>query len=255
MGIVLTTKYINSEMFANIMMNELLEFGLTQTEAKLYLALLELGPSLAGVLSRKAGVHRRSVYDALDRLMEKGLVGNIKENNRKYFEAANPERLREILKEREQMADKIVPELNLKYVMAKEKQETLFYRGLAGLKTAFEDQIAAGKTIHIFGASPLAYEILKYYFKWFDKRRAEKKIKVKIIFDAGTKKKQRRIPLAEVRYVPTKYASPAATNIYGDSVSIILWRKHNPFAIVIKDREIAEGYRKYFELVWNVAKK
>ena len=46
----------------------------------------------------------------------------------------------------------------------------------------------------------------------------------------------------------------AATNIYSDKVAIILWSKENPFAILIKQREIAEAYRNYFEMLWKTCK-
>jgi len=109
------------------------------------------------------------------------------------------------------------------------------------------------KEILIIGASPLAYEILQFYFKWFDKRRKENKIKTRIIFNKSDKKP--KIPLSEIKYLPEKYSSPLAVNIYGDKVAIILWSKDNPFAIVIKNKEISEGYKKYFELMWRIAKK
>ena len=68
-------------------------------------------------------------------------------------------------------------------------------------------------------------------------------------------REKRKIPFAEIKYMHKKYSSPLAINIYGKKVAIILWSKENPFAVVIKNKEISEGYKKYFELVWGVAKK
>lgn len=231
------------------------QIGLTKNEIKIYLTLIELGPSLAGIISRKSGIHRRSVYDTIDRLIEKGLIGYIVKNNRKYFEAVNPSIILSLLKEKEESIKEILPQLESKFNLTKEKQETLFFRGKSGLKTAFEDQIMTGKEILIFGASPLANEILKFYFKWFDKRRIEKKIKVKIIFDSSIKNNLKKIPLSEIRFLPKEYSTPAATNIYSDKISIILWSKENPLAIIIKQKEIADSYRKFFNLMWKIARK
>ena len=95
-----------------------------------------------------------------------------------------------------------------------------------------EDQLKQGtKEILILGASQLAYETLQFYFKWFDIKRKKKKIKAKIIFNKKTDKK---IPLSEIKYLPEKYSSPLAVNIYRDKVAIILWSQENPIAIVIK---------------------
>ncbi|MFH1211024.1 MAG: helix-turn-helix domain-containing protein [archaeon] len=228
------------------------EMGLTHNEAIVYWALLDNGPSLAGVITRKTGLHRRTVYDVTEMLIKKGLIGYILKNNRRTFEAASPNKLKEMIKEKEQMITEIMPEMMMHYKKTMEKQETNFYKGRQGLKTVFEDQIATGKEILIMGASPLAYEVLQFYFKWFDKRRKEKKIRTRIIFTKTEKKPN--IPLSEIRYLPQKYSSPLAVNIYGDKVAIILWSKENPWAIIINQKEISEGYRKYFELMWKTAK-
>jgi len=231
------------------------EAGLTTTEAKIYIMLLEQGASLAGTISRNTGIHRRSVYDAIERLIEKGLVSYIKTNNRKHFEAADPGRLLEIMKEKESNIRTIIPELELKKNLSKEKKETLFFRGRLALKTLFDDQIKTGKEILIFGAAVQAPDILKYYFPHFDKARVKKKINVKIIFDESARGNEyvKKIPLAQVRFVPKEYASPAATNIYGDNIAIVHWSE-NPMAVLIREKGIADGYRNYFKLMWKIAK-
>ena len=232
------------------MENELKQAGLTDNESKVYLALVDLGPSLAGQISRKIGLHRRTVYDTTEMLIKKGLIGYILQNNRRLFQASNPNRIIEIINEKQDILMPVIEQLQERYSESKEKQETNFYKGKEGLKTVFEDQLNS-KEILILGASPKAYEVLQFYFKWYDKKRKERKIKVKII---TTDKKIEKIPLAEIRYLPKKYESPVAVNIYDNKTAIILWAK-NPLAILIKEKEIAEGYRKYFELMWGMAKQ
>ena len=53
------------------------QFGLTTNEAIVYQTLLGLGPSLAGQISKKTGLHRRTVYDTTERLIKKGIIGYI----------------------------------------------------------------------------------------------------------------------------------------------------------------------------------
>jgi len=225
------------------------EAGLTENESKVYLALLNKGPSLAGSISRKTGLHRRTIYDTVEMLIKKGLVGYILKNNRKIFQASNPKRMLEILEEKQNQISPIIPELLEQYNSTKEKQETNFYKGKEGLKTIFEDQLDS-KEILILGASPRAYDVLQFYFKWYDKKRKQKKIKSRII---ATDKKIFNLPLTEIRYLPEKYTNPLAVNIYDDKTAIILWAKE-PIAILIKNKEIAEGYKNYFELMWKIAK-
>ncbi|MCX6748359.1 MAG: hypothetical protein NT076_02030 [Candidatus Pacearchaeota archaeon] len=225
------------------------ESGLTHNESLVYSALLELGPSLAGQISRKSGLHRRTVYDTTEMLIKKGLVGYILKNNRRLFQASSPNKFLDILKEKETTIQQSLPEMLSFYQKTKEKEETNFYKGKQGLKTVFQEQLEE-KEILILGASSSAFEVLPFYFKWYDLARKKKKIHARII----SSDKLPKIPLAEIRYLPEKYSSPLAINIYGDKVAIILWSKENPIAIVIKDKAIAEGYRKYFELVWKTAR-
>lgn len=245
--------------------------GLTENEAKVYESLLELGARPAGSLSRRTGLHRRVVYDVTDRLIKKGLVGYIIENGTKIFSASNPKRFLEIIDEEKNQIQTVLPEMMEIFSSVKEKQreDTQFYKGKEGLKSVFEDQLAEGrassKSIHssrsstkeilILGGSPMAYEILEYYFVWFDKKRVKQKIKTKIIFDEKLKERKLSVPLSEIRYLPEKYSSPLAINIYGDKVAIILWNKENPFVIVIKNTDISEGYRKHFEMMWKMSEK
>ena len=235
-------------------MNEKLlkEIGLTDIEIKVYLVLLKEGSSLAGDITRNTGIHRRSVYDAIERLVEKGLVSYIKTNNRKYFEAVNPERLLEILKEKEDNIKTLLPELKLLKETSKEKKETLFFRGKQALRTVFDDQIRIGKEICIFGDAVNVKEILKYYFPKFDKLRVEKKIRVRMVFDesARTNKQLKKIPLSKIKFIKKGSTGSMSSYIYGDNITIVTWSE-NPTAILIREKAIAEGFRSYFNFIWN----
>lgn len=231
--------------------------GLTENEIKVYSCLLELGPRPAGTISRRTGLHRRVIYDVTERLIQKGLVGYILENNKKIFHSANPSRFLEIVEEEKRGIESVMPEMMGLFNQKKEKpkEDTLFFKGKNGLKSVFEDQIAEKKEILIVSTSSVSYEMFEIYFHWFDKRRKQKKIPVKIIFNEIERKTKTKVPLAEIKYLPKEYSTPAAINIYGDNVAIIHWSKEKPFAVLIKQKEIAEGYRKYFELIWKMSKK
>jgi len=237
--------------------DQLKQAGLTENEALVYQTLLEIGPKTATTLAKRTGLHRRLIYDITDRLIKKGIIGYILENKKKIFSASNPKRFSEILNEKQQAIDSIMPNMISMFnqEISKEKQETNFFKGIEGLKSVFEDQLNY-KEIFIIGASPLAYEMLDIYFHWFDKKRQKNKIKTKIIFNKLAKnQKIKKIPLSEIKYLPEKYSSNLAINIYGDKTAIILWKKQKPIAIVIKDKEITQGYKKHFELMWRLAKK
>jgi sugar-specific transcriptional regulator TrmB len=233
------------------MHEKLLHIGLTKTEAKIYLILLDITKSQAGVLSRKTGIHRRSIYDALDRLIKKGLVSYIMENDKRFYMAVDPKRVQEIIDAQKAEVDDIMPLLLSKFQEHKGKQETLFYRGKEGVKTIFEDQIRDGHDVYIIGASHHAKELLKYYIPHYTNKRVKKKVKLHALY-AG-KKHKFEVPLSSVRYLPDSFASLVSTNIWGDKAAIILWLPHDPVAILINQPDIAKTFKKYFDTLWSIA--
>lgn len=230
------------------------DIGLTKNEAKIYVMLLKEGACLAGTISRNTGIHRRSVYDAIERLVQKGLVSYIETNNRKYFEAVDPKRLFEILKEKEENISEVMPELELLKKLSKEKKETLFYRGRQALKSVFDDQINEGKEILVFGDAVNVNEILKWYFHKFDKQRTMKNIKVRMVFDKSAMKikELKKIPLASIRFVPKGYGSSTSVYVYGNNISIVVWSEE-PKAILIREKAIADSFRNLFEFMWRTS--
>lgn len=235
--------------------DRLKQAGLTENESKIYSTLLEIGPKTASTLAKKTGLHRRVIYDTVERLIEKGIIGYIVENKKKIFQAAHPKRILELIREKEESINSAMPQMIEFYNQKKEKtrQETNFFKGIEGLKSVFEDELQENKEILILGANKIAYELMEIYFHWFDKKRIKNKIKTKIIFNKSDKKF--KIPLSEIKYLPEKYSSNMAINIYGDKTAIIKWDKDKPIAILIKEKEITEGYKKHFEMMWRLAKK
>lgn len=232
-------------------MESLRDIGLTEVESRVYLKLLELQKATTGLIAKKSSIHRRTVYDALERLVIKGLASYIKENNRRYFTPANPERLLEIMDEKRDRLEKGIALLKQQWSIVPEKEETVFFRGKQGLKTVFDDQVRERKDICVIGGSKNAENILEFYFPRFTKLRAKKKINLRIIFACDRIRK--RFPLSKFRYLPKEYDTDVSINIYGDKVAIIQWDKL--FVILIKDKEIAYAYRNYFGIIWSKAKE
>jgi sugar-specific transcriptional regulator TrmB len=234
------------------MITELRQAGLTENESKVYVTLLDLGPSKANRVAQRSGLHRRVIYDTLDLLLRKGLANYIEENGVKVYAGANPNRVLEILQEKTSHVEDVLPELHEMFTESKQKEWTSFYKGKAGLKTVFEDQIETEEEILIIGANKLAYDVLSYYFKWFDEKRVKAKIPVKMIVH---EKLGHNIPLSKIKHLPKKYASPLAINVYGDKVAIIMWDLEHPYAIVKTGKSFADAYRNHFEIMWDIAKE
>src|SRR3989338_6940485 len=77
------------------------KLGLTKGEIKVYLALNKLGESTIGPIGKESKVSKSKMYDILDRLIEKGLVGYITKDGTKYFMANDPHMILEYLERKE----------------------------------------------------------------------------------------------------------------------------------------------------------
>jgi sugar-specific transcriptional regulator TrmB len=80
----------------------LTQIGLTESEIKVYFALLELETSTIGPIVDKAKVQESKIYYLLERLKEKGLVSFVIKNNVKHFQAADPKNLVRIISDKEE---------------------------------------------------------------------------------------------------------------------------------------------------------
>ncbi len=77
--------------------------GLSPNEAKIYEALIENGESTISDISVTAKVHRRNAYDAVSRLIDKGLCFQVVSPAGDRFGAVDPNKLKELVGEKEKM--------------------------------------------------------------------------------------------------------------------------------------------------------
>ncbi|MFH1365690.1 MAG: helix-turn-helix domain-containing protein [archaeon] len=235
------------------------EFGLTETEEKVYLSLAKLGESPASEIIKKTQLHRTTIYDVLERLIEKGLVGFIIKNKIKYYLSSSPSKFEDLALEDKNKAEKkfklakqIMSEISTFKKEDKEKLIVQLFVGDKGFKTIMDDIINEGKDYFILGSEgKLSNTLPNYAEQWAEKRR-KKKIKAKIIYvDRANAPKWK---LNEIRYIPKEYASPVSTTIYGKKVLIFL--DEAPVSmILIESEKVAKAYKNYFDLLWKIAKK
>ncbi|TKJ17055.1 hypothetical protein CEE44_00785 [Candidatus Woesearchaeota archaeon B3_Woes] len=238
------------------------QVGLSGNEAKVYLSLLELGSAMAGEITKKSGVNRTNVYDALERLIEKGIVSYVIQSNRKYFEADTPDRIIKYLDEKEnelkrkkKLIHSILPELELKRQLSKEPQEATIYKGKKGLKSVAEDVLKTKKELLVFGAEGKFVELFTHYAEQWHMRRGKSKILMKIIYNEKirSKKSKAKFLITKIKFSSNMYETPATTWVYGDKVAIIVW-SDQPIATLIRSKEVANSYKQFFDVLWKDSK-
>jgi len=240
-------------------MNEeiLREIGLTDYEIKIYLALLEHGQISAYELAERTGLYRQAVYDAINRLIEKGYVNSVKEGKSNLYKAIDPEMILEYLNEKTESFKQIIPQLGSLQKKSAEKVIVETYKGKNAVRICLKDVV---KELRKFGGVNLctAVDEKKFEEKYklvidqYERDMLHYKLKEKVILKKGVKGILNS-GTSTYRHIEEKFFNPNPTQIYGNTVSIIILG--NPtHLIIIRSKEVADSYRKQFELLWRAAK-
>ena len=83
-------------------LTKLKKIGLTESEIKVYNALLELGETTKTKLVKKSEISPSKIYNVTDRLMRKGIVSSVKKKGITHFKAADPKRLKDFIEKKEE---------------------------------------------------------------------------------------------------------------------------------------------------------
>ena len=242
-------------------MDALRAAGLSEAESKVYFALLSAGPSGAGELIRKTGLHRGTAYQVLERLKEKGFVSSIVTETKHCFEAADPQRLMDELKEKEEMLAETLPKMKARIKEGIGKQSVLVYTGVRGTWAVFEEmaeRLKHGGTYYDFGVSGLFREVMKSYWDLWQKRKRKYRIKSKVIFNeevTTTNPALIKDYFGDARFHPKEYPSMTDTIIYEDTVVLFLWTAKPPIAVVVRNSDNAKSYMNQFKLMWKYCKR
>lgn len=240
------------------------EIGLTQNEVTIYEAVLKLGSTPSGRITYETGLHRSRVYEGLNRLAEKGLVSFVKKGTITYFEATSSEKIVDVLEEDKLRIDEkilkakaFIPQLN-QFRESKPTAEAYILQGVEGFKAMRRDSLKyAKKDLLLIGAIARENEVMPLFFEKWDKERQEKKILLRTLYksDARGKPLLGRQKLAEYRYLPPHISNPAVINVYGNRVVNVLWKENYPLCFMMVNQDIADAYRKYFEILWKNAQE
>lgn len=231
------------------------EFGLTDNEVRIYLLLLKQVMMNPSEISQKLGLHRSYIYDALERMQEKEVVNSILKNNKKYFQATSPKNLIELLKLRLENFQKIVSDLMI-VEPKKEEVKVELHKGKRVYRTLLKDMISSLKKneeAYLIGIDEevLVTEVEPIYLKQYLNTIKSKDIKEKIILKEGGKKL--RGSNLQYKEINEKYIGKTAQIIYNNKIAIFILGTPY-YLIIIEDREVAETYKKQFNLLWSIAK-
>ena len=237
------TIYMNKEILTKI--------GLSRSESIIYLSLIKLGDITVKEISKDTGFHRTNIYDILEQLKEKGLVSFSKKGKVLYYKSTNPQNLYNLLEEKKEILNDLMPDLEKLNSLNKEKINVSVFKGKEGMKAVFNDMREEQKEILGLGIKGQLREYLPIYAKQFLRDIKLNKVNYYGLYD----KKENVSPIfTEVRLLPKNITIPVATHIYSNKVLITIWEP-DLIAILIEAKEISETYKSHFNLLWNISKK
>lgn len=242
------------------------EAGLTDGEAKVYLALLGLGPSTTGPIIEKSSVAKSIIYQLLEKLIQKGLISYITKEKTKYFQAAEPNKLIDYIEEREKQLQKnkkkvveILPQLLLKQKEAKQSEAKVF-EGFRGMITVHEhtyQKLNPEEEYFFLGIPPEQPKHFHAYWQRDHLKRVKAGIKCRLLFNHKTDpeilKNRNSYELCDARYMPVEINTPAWFMGYKD-IAVIGFPSSKPITLEIINKEIADSFKAYFNEFWKKTK-
>jgi len=236
--------------------------GIGQNEGKIYLFLVEHGEASVAEIAAGTGIHRRNIYDTIERLVDKGLCSPLLSSKENRYQAVDPDKLLEIESERRARLEEALPSLRQKFHAHNVRDEAYIFRGLEGQKNIWREMLRVAQDVYHLGAKG----------QWFDPRietnrktfHAEAKrtgITFHFLLDheVGTQMPElaKQYP-AELKYrfLPKDFSTQSALNIFGDyvvSYSDIGIGKmpDNATIFIIRSKGLADSYRTWFDYMWR----
>lgn len=240
------------------------DLGLSKNEAKIYETLVREGELTVGIVAKRSRIHRRNVYDALNRLAERGLVFEIMERRESRFQAVDPKKLSELLEEKQVALSKVLPGLSAMYEEVPHEHKICIYRGVEGWKNYMRDILRVGEDFYCIGAKGAWMDRrVMNFFPRFIREANKKKIEYYHLFDYEVLEQKHDIVQhvgKHYKFLPKGYSAPAAIDIFGSHVNILsnihiggmdeeFW-----FTVII-DRRLADAFRIWFRFMYDFCPK
>lgn len=251
---------------------ELKQFGLDENEAKIYLTLLELGPSTVTELTSHAHITRTLGYKILDDLGLLGLVTRVNSKGKKLkFAAEHPRSFVQYVKNKKNQwerniddAQELLPDLISLYKV-KDKPTIRYQEGVQGVISLFEESLES--TTEILSVTDVESWQEKEFWEWakgYNRERNKRKVKERILLldtPEGRKwiNKYRSTPYTIYRWVTREQAKGllefgGELNVYEYKVVIAQPRRPHRMAAIIESEALSNIIRSLFNITWEIAR-
>lgn len=231
--------------------------GFSEKEAKVYLALLEVGIGSAVSVANRAGIKRPTAYTVLEELIAKGTVFAVPQSKKKLYRAVPAQNLFELYEEKFDRAKRVLPAIQAISKQESYKPQVLLYEGVGGVKKALEygSKRLAGKEVKGFYAKTTP-EILKAFdnFKEHNDNMKESGIRSRGIVpqdqSVASFREQDKAYGRDMKEIPKeKYSADVAIEV-GDTF-VRFFDPVNLQGLIIENPAITKTMGEIFEMVWE----
>ncbi len=248
----------------------LLEFGLSEKEVAIYLALLEIGVAGANEIAKKSGINRSSAYVVIESLKKKGLISMTVDKKVQEYIAASPDTLLHIANEAHERSTKIqknienlLPELRALHTETTHKPKVLVYEGDEANKVSHYSTFGSSEFRIFKDLSGMTDSVPPDYIEKDAEKRKENGTTMYLISPntkENTEIAERYIaakPNDKIVLVPKEKFSKSGNNIgigiYKDRIKFASAK--DKFAIFIVNQAITDTLRDLFDLAMDQSQK
>jgi len=234
--------------------------GLSEKEAKVYLALLQLGPSTPYQIAKKAELKRPTAYVIAEELVEKGLIVHIPGEEKKQYIARTPDTFIEEREEKLRKAKSILPELRSFQKGINEKPSVLYFEGVEGLRQAYDykkKELHNKEIVGFFASSEDASpEVSKVFLDWNEYKEKYGPNVRGLTVDNSTltsyanffKPGHGRI---DAKFMPPDLYSARVSIESCDNLFVRICLIGSVQTLIIESPEFAKALKETFELLWK----
>ncbi|MFH1430271.1 MAG: helix-turn-helix domain-containing protein [Candidatus Uhrbacteria bacterium] len=231
--------------------------GLLDSEVKVYLVALELGPSTVIEIAGKTRLSRPATYTAINALADRGLMSTVTQGKRRLFASEHPDRLVQYAKRKEQELsehvsdlERALPALNLR--VGGEKPVVKAFEGKEGIHAIIEDlRLSRPKEIEEISnidamRAVLAPEDLEPMRRELTRIGA----RVRGLYAGSSVSREQN---ADARALPKEFAQfNGNITIYGNKMALVTFTGQL-HSVIIENDALAQTMRTMFELAWKGA--
>ncbi len=238
------------------------EIGLNEKEAKVYVAVLELGEGSASEIAKKSEVNRATTYFTLENLMKIGLVSASNEEKKQKFVPEDPSQLENIItKQQRELEEKkkglkdIVEELNSINSASIKKPIVKYYLGKEGIMRMAEssfEEVANEEMWLAFSKDDLDEFLSSSENEKLIKKRESKNNVLRGLYNSDKLTLSSKAPNIRLKVDSKKYYFPGDIAIYGNKIRLTSYK--DQIGIIIENEDIAETLKSVFKLAIEYAK-